>query len=527
MAERDSPRAPEDRPLRAADVRWSSSIDKPATELTYPTTPNAGRYNRLMYYLHEQHRRESRFSVPETEIFAFMQKAYPGSYSEEECRADLAMLVGWGVLTLEDRRSQVTRLDELVARHKAYRMTPAGIRVEELRQELASGVGPSTSLSPSRIETLLQNLKELGDLLAEPWPEEPALAELQRVEDRWGQAYDDFRRVSSDAQNYISRLDQATTSLFEDPERFLAYKTSLRDYLTTFVEKLSVYSADIGAVVTAWSRDGRQERLLGLLTAYRLQTDPEVTAEVAVREELARRFNGLLQKFGPGREIERLEASTRDVIGTIVRYNLRLADQARGGVDVKRQLARLAHAFAVCPDEEARARLAGIAFGVTNPRHLTGDRQIFAMDRSGSVWSQQPTEIQIRPIRAGRRRGRREPPPVRDRRAEQARIRAEERVRIERARALWNRIFAEGPVNLGAFEAASPEIRNLLLEVVGHCLASVDRTTLAEDGTRIELLGVDGRRVPAYGTLGADDGVLLTPGYVLRRVRRPAHRRSA
>jgi uncharacterized protein (TIGR02677 family) len=301
-------------------------------------------------------------------------------------------------------------------------------------------------------------------------------------------------------------------------EEFLAYKDVLLHNLEAFILQLSQHALRMHRLFRRLHEQGTAAVLVGLLAHYRTEylaeaggtADPEPP-----RARIDKQLAALSDWFLPGRGADVLKDTTRHAIRMVVRHNQRMVDRHRMGASRVRDLERLARAFAACPDVDVAHRLAARALGCALSRHLQGSSDVHEMATASPVWAQAPQQVALRRIRRGPRKRLGAGAPVRDSRAEQARL-VEAQMQRERAEAeQWRALFAGGRLTLHELRLHDPAVRDRLLVVLGECLSAPDNTAIGLDGGRVRL-----EIAPEPGAasrITAPDGTLHGPPAVLTR----------
>lgn len=500
---------------------------RPVDEVRYLVADHAvGRYRVIMRYFFEQHER-SRFWLTADEILEHVRRVYDPDYTPDECDRDLGQLVQWRNLAAEQERSRARTVEEFIRKRLRFQITRYAVEVERLLARLERQRGSGGSLDPSYLEGLWDRLVRLDRMLATTGREGSAEAgtlDPAQVRTLWREAYEYFTKTRDFANDYLASLSAARPRDINEFDAFITYKDLLVQHLRRFVHGLIAHADQIAALLRRWRQTGVAERVARLAAAVDAQEpDPEtgLPPDVeACRDHRLNEFVSLHNWFCGRGGVDVLQRATTDAIEVIVRQTQRLIDHRRGGVGLQRDLEELAAAFRRCRDLDEAHRLAGLAFGALGTQHLQSEepRQV-PVDRD--VWREaEPVPVELAPIARGpRARGRSEA--VADRRAEREEALRRERLRRQEEAALWDAIFAGGALDLAEVRLERPELRDRLLEVLGRCFQSPDRSAIAPDGSRIELVA----SVPgALGRLVAPDGTLYLGRYRLIRHASPLAR---
>lgn len=535
--------APEPAPL-PEDLAYPT---RPVDEARYLVADHAvARYRIIMRYFFEQHER-SRYWLIADEILEHVRRAYDPGYSAEECDRDLGQLVQWGNLQAEQERSRARTVEEFIRKRLRYRLTRYAVEIERLLVRLERQQGNGGSLDPSYLEGLWHRLRQLDRLVRTPGSDRheaaapgtvpgsapgttpgtaglagngaPAAAtpDASRARTLWREAYDYFTKTRDFANDYLSSLNAAKPRDLNEFAAFITYKDLLVQYLRRFVRSLMAHADQIEGLLRRWRQERLHERIARLVaTADAEEPDPETgrppDLQACIRNRLGE-FDSLENWFCDRSGVDFLQRATTEAIEMIVRQTQRLIDHRRGGASLQRDLEELARAFGRCRDLDEAHRLAGLAFGAAGTQHLQAEEpRSVPVDRD--VWRDaEPVPVELVPVARGRReRGRSEA--VADRRAEREAVLRRERLRQREEAALWDAIFTGPVLDLAEVRLERPELRDRLLEVLGRCFQSPDRSAIASDGSRIQLVDC----VPGEaGRLVAPDGTLYLGRYRLFR----------
>lgn len=491
---------------------------KKVPEASYLVAENARRYRPIMRHFYTQHSLH-RYSLTADEVREFVRAQVDPGYSEEMAEQDLRQLVEWGNLKAEQDRARVRTVEEWLRRRLRYQITPYGIAFERLLTELEQAHGGGGSLDPSHLEYLWERLVALDQALAPGAGDRQGQEELARVRRLWAEAYRAFDQIGKDAADYLAAMQGARPQDLNEEAAFLAYKDVLLQYLGSFINSLLDHVERIRALLGGWAARGLFPLLVETLVRHDTRYLPDPSGRLpeaeVVRAHYQQQAEALADWFRRKGGADLLRAQTVDAIETVVRHSHRLMERGRFGMGRRRELEHLLRAFAGCRTLEAAGRLAGAAFGCGAPRHLLGSLEAYTLAERGSVWAAAPQEVPLGKVQRGRQ-VRARSAPVPDVTLAQQAVLVQELERRRAEAALWDQLFAAGDVNLGRLTLADTALRQRLLEVVSRCLAAPDRVAVAADGSRIRLLPPAG---PGAGELGAPDGVLLTPQFILRRER--------
>lgn len=498
-------------------------VTRRVDEFTYATSPNHPRYRVITRYFYEQHLRLRDWLAPR-EVFAHVQRILEPEYTENACEHDLQSLRAWGNLIAEQDHSKARTLAEFYRPRLVYHISQFSVDLEALLLKHEGRTGTSGSLNASLLDRMWLGLEYLQAILAEPCPD-PLTGDFlaRQIQQPWGDVIGAFTELRESATAYHHTLSAMRPSDLAQTEAFLIYKDTLLEHLRGFITQLQRYSPKIRNLLARWQSGATAGRLVDLLTEHdRVQkvsrlglVGAPLTLEQVRTQVHAPQFASLAEWFHLDGGCEFLYQATAHAILAIARQNERIATQHTVGMSRRRDLERLARAFAALEGRSEDAhRLAARAFGVAQPRHMRGATQAeYLMTDRESIWRQSPQPQPLRKIRRGRQ-STASVAPVRANKEKLDEMRRREEAELAHERALWNQLFSSPTVSFNRLDIIDPVLRTRLLDVIGRCLVDPDQVSLASDGRRVQLTLPPGGT--PHGELVGPDGTLYMPRFRLR-----------
>lgn len=498
-------------------------VTRRVDEFAYATSPNHERYRVITRYFHEQHLRLRDWLTP-SEVFGYLQRALPATeYTEELCEHDLESLQAWGNLIAEQDTSKARTLVEFYRPRLVYHISQFSVDLETLLLKHEGKTGTGGSLNASLLDRMWFNLEYLRVNLEQSTPPDVLDGEFlaREIEEPWHNVITAFTELRDDATTYHHTLSAMRPNDLAQAEAFLIYKDTLLEHLKGFIAQMQAHAPKIRSLITRWSTGPVGERLLTLLVEHdRLKKVSRLTGDATPLDGLQTRtqfyapqLRSLADWFAAGGGCEFLTGATSNAILAIVRQNERIATRHMVGVSRRRDLERLACAFAAIEDPDVAHRLAARTLGAAQPRHMRGSTQAaHLMTDRVSVWQQDPQTQPLRRIRRGRVSAA-SVAGVLTNSGKLETMRREEEALLQRERQLWNQLFAHPTVSFTTLTLGDPSLRARLLDVVARCLADPDGVALASDGRQIRLTTPDGAH--SEGALVSTDGTLYLPAFTL------------
>lgn len=372
----------------------------------------------------------------------------------------LEQLKDWGAVTWTQDTSRVARLEDFHRRRELWQLTAAGQAAHDSVLRVLGAAEQAGSLQ----RALFRDIRENLDALAAALDAGDATATYLRLRDLDGA----LRDLAANARDFHSTMAELRREHELAPEKFLAYKHLLIDYLQQFLDDLFRYRGQIAAQVA-----GVEER--GVDHLVQLAAAGDDSMGLFADHDLAARWKdrwaGLAGWFradsGRGAAgAEELAAATTTAIRDLMAFLRKLTESATRPITRASELLHLARWFARS-DQEGAHRLFDAAFGLGLPHHLGQEEH--DPDRTPAAtswWDAPPVDVPV----TLREYGRRAPPPLPavavDYREAKARLAAEHRARrdarVDAATRLTARPIDGRSLTVGEFA--------LLLELLDRAL---------------------------------------------------------
>lgn len=311
--------------------------------------------------------------------------------------SSLEQLKDWGAVTWTQDTSRVARLEDFHRRRELWQLTAAGHAAHEAMVRVLGAAEQSGSLQ----RALFRDIRENLDALAAACDAGDATATYLRLRDLDGA----LRDLATNARDFHATMAELRREHELAPERFLAYKHLLIDYLQQFLDDLFRYRIQIAAQVAAVEERG-VDRLVALAAAgddsAGLFDDRDASARWRERwTGLASWFRADRHHAAPG--ADELAAATTTAIRDLMAFLRRLTESATRPITRASELLHLARWFARSGPDEAH-RLFDAAFGLAPPHHLgqeEGDPG--RTPATASWWDADPVDVPVTLREYGRR----------------------------------------------------------------------------------------------------------------------------
>lgn len=495
---------------------------KPITEVTYLTTENAWRYRAILRYFYIQHERLRYYLLPEEVFEHLKQSPHFSDYSEEQLQRDLDQLVQWKNLIPRQETGRVTSIEEFKRKRFRYQCTPYTVEIERMVQGLEQmGESFGGSLERTLVEKLLESLVRLlepgeaAGRMNDGGPTNTAGRTNEEVSQLWDDVFENFRRLTQNATDYLAHLKSEKVEELMKTEAFLVYKDALTEYLRSFMASLQRTSVKIEAVLKKASQEA-VEALAGQVAEHQLSI-PRLDVRPSRQElvdKLLGQWQGLRDWFlgAGGREsdLSYLQNETNETIRRITRFAQRLGERSQNFRSRYRDYLHLAEWFSRLESIEEAHRLSACVFGVESTRHLVADSPA-TEDIYAEIWDLPPSEVTVRP-RTRQYRERTRPGAVVSREREKLEMLRTHLLEREAERRLIEGMIVGDRITLAELGEVDPHMRKVLLGWIDRCMASADMTAKTETGRRVMLRLASDARI----TLACEDGTLEMPDYEFR-----------
>jgi uncharacterized protein (TIGR02677 family) len=315
----------------------------------------------------------------------------------------LVQLEDWGAVTWTQDTNRVARLEEFRRRRELWHLTPAGQAAHDAVVRVLGAAEQSGSLQRALFRDIRENLEDLAAAVDDG----DATATYLRLRDLDGS----LRDLAANARDFHATMGELRREHEVAPERFLAYKHLLIDYLQQFLDEVIRHRLTIAARISDVERRGVDR-------VVQLATEGDDSAGLFVDVDLAARWNdrweGLVAWFRPGlgrpSGVEELSGATTSAIRDLMALLRRLTESATRPITRASELRHLARWFLRSDADEAH-RLFDASFGLAQPIHLAAAMIDPDAESGGaSWWEADPVEVPVTLRRYGKRAA---PPPPR------------------------------------------------------------------------------------------------------------------
>ena len=462
--------------------------------LAYATEPNAPLFRAIVgVFVSAADHYQSRLRLSDVLEALPLVGGYTQPTDEDEVARRLEQLCTWGNLDHERDDALTNSLTEFEGRGFVYTITTGGEAAHQALEALEEGLARTGGLQTTVLRHILALLEKTVTQLGEDSPDGEGL--YSTLND----LHSNFRTLTANATLFMQAVSRVLHAAGLDPERFQSFKDETVSYLTTFIDDLSVLSADIRLQLDRLQALPADRTCAALTAAGRAsgtlaveEPGRDVIGEFVVAAD--ERLRGLTVWFvggdgaAPGAAM--LSDATREAVLGILRSAERLREHLARPSSQSEDLVRLARLFAAAPDDDAAAELWRAAFALAPARHLAyADDDGEAVAASISWWDAPPVEVPASLRRSGRADSVRRATRIPDSLAAKRAFAEQERRRTMAAETEIAAVLDLGERPLGELPALTPAAFELVMSLLDVAL----RTTPDADGCH-RAVSRDGRR---------------------------------
>lgn len=486
----------------------TTKLTKPIIETKYLTAENCWRYRPILRYFFLQYEK-IRYWMYKEEVFeALKSHAYFETYSMEQCKQDLDVLVGWGNLVPVQDTSRASTVEEFKNKQFRYQLSEYSVEIERLTIRLENIFVEGASLEPTLFERIKDEVLKINVIANE---------DMKNVGIWWRDLNTDFKRLNQNYQDYMRSFHSLRAEELMKTREFIAYKDSIIEYLREFVKGLQRNAHIIEDAL----RNLPEETIKKLLNkAFENEKSiPRIDSEITdsmLFDNITGRWESFRDWFlganSRESEVVRLLEITNDIIRKITRYASQIAESRNSAANRKEEYKKLCEMFLVCENIDEAHKLSSMAFGIFNTRHIKGDFTRKTESINSGVYDEEPAQIEIKPkVRNYREKSPRSS--IQDKTESKRRLKQEYIRKIEQERRIIESYILDDVIYIARLPIIKSHVRVTLLRWIGKASNSSDKRVKTEDGRIIKLeYPKDGSRC----LLRCEDGQLEMPAYVLK-----------
>lgn len=487
----------------------TNKLTKQIDEMRYVATENAWRYRTILRYFYLQYEKMKYWMYKE-EIFEELKKHEEfKSYTMDQCKQDLDVLITWKNLLAIQDTSKVATVEEFKNKQFRYQLSEYSVEIERLTIRLENLYIEASSLEPSLLERIKEELRKLPSMAEE---------DEKEVGSWWSSLNNDFKRLNQNYQDYIRDLYSLKAEEMMKTREFLVFKDKFIDYLRDFIKELQFNSNAIEYILMQLE-ETTIEKVLEKAFVYE-KSIPRLDFEISdniIRDNIYGRWNNLKGWFlgtsGIESEASKLLSITNEIIRKITRFASQIAESRNSAANRKEEYKKLCDMFLKCETIEEAHKLSSVSFGIFNMKHIKGEVVRKTESINSGIFEEEPFIQKVKPrVRNYREKAARSSIiSNKERKDEMLQRVIKQR---EEEKQVMDSYIVEGVIDFSKLSKIPSHVRLTLLRWLSKGINSADGKGKTEDG-RIYTIESP-RHKEETCTLICEDGNLEMPAYIIR-----------
>lgn len=338
-------------------------------EVKYLAQENTTRYRAIMRYFFSKYE-EAEYWLYKEEIYKAVKEII-SDYEIEECERDLDFLIQNKSLTKLQDTKNINTLNDFKYQNFRYQMTDNAVIIERMTIELEEMEVKVASLEPRLFERINQTIKQLVDIYDK---DENKLYEL------WIDLNNDFKNLNEQYQDFLKQFHEAKTEELLKSEAFLAFKSSMINYINNFISSYIKSATSIKNNLLEID-DDKVKYLMDSLISFQRKT-PKISPNFnydKLRKVNYGKWQSLRKWFISDNSIcegERLLEATQNVIEKLYKYASSLIELHGNMINRKEEYIHVCRLFDKLTNVRDAHKLSESIYGVTKTCHYKGTSSI-------------------------------------------------------------------------------------------------------------------------------------------------------
>lgn len=481
-------------------------------EATYLSVTKAERYRPICYVFYQKYRQEYNSYMFLDDVYRELitSEQFGTSfkdYSEKDLEEDLKSLVKWNNLIIHQDESHAQRIEDFYKRKNYYEVTQYTISLERTLEEMQHNLQAIRGGSFERVLTdhILEDLTKLRK-----WSpsNNRKLGDIRNI---WRDLMSRFETLRNGTADFLSHVNSEPYERLVRTESFLPYKEKfvrlLSDFVVGIMEKKDLIEECLGDI-----DENEIEHIISVIVTFEAEQQIDETFEAGLASERRKAewlgFRGWFVEINGRKASSRfLIEQTRGTIQKIVRIADQISDKFNYFKSRKNDYLELARIFANTSDLRDCHAIAGAMFGVSTTKHFLVPRKS-EDDMSKHVWECDPFELPLNKKTPGNRNGRTKVPVYEDPLAQMLLVQ-EHLEKTWMIQEQFNGLIKEDKITLEQIGVVYPEVRDLLLDLLGQAMITKNFKGRTEDGRRFYIKLRSSKRI----CLRSTDGTLTMNDY--------------
>lgn len=408
-------------------------------EVKYLSQENSNRYRAIMRFFYSKYE-EAEYWLYKEEIYDEVKQAI-GDYQLEECERDLEFLIENNSLKRLQDTKNINTLNDFKYKNFRYQMTNNAVVIERMTLELEEMEVKVASLEPRLFERINHLIKQLIDIYS---------CDENKIYELWTDLNADFKNLNEQYQDFLKQFHEAKTEELLQSEAFLAFKSSMINYINNFISSYIKSASSIKNNLLNID-DDKITYLMDSLVSHQRKA-PKISSEFnydKLRKVNLGKWQSLRKWFISDTSLsegERLLEATQNVIEKMYKYASSLIELHGNMINRKEEYVHICHLFDKMTTMEEANSLSLSVFGVMKAQHYKG---ISELNTDLLIKSYEVDPIQI-PISTNNRdyKIKTTVAPIIDKSAEKRALLREKQIEEESRKAKIKALIRTGQINL-------------------------------------------------------------------------------
>ena len=484
-----------------------NKLVKPVSEVKYLQAENADRYRVIIRHFFNEYE-NIQYWLFKDNVFQMMKDTkYFQDYTIEKCQTDLDALVEWGNLTAIQDTSKVHSIEEFKNKKFRYQLNEYTVEIERMILRIENLEIEGASLEPSLLERLTMSIRNFPKILEKSTDEISAW---------WRDVNNDFIRLNQNYQDYLKTLNSQRAEELMQSEEFLIYKDQLISYLRNFVVGLQQQ----GSILESHLREVKQADVNSMVQqVLKHEIDiPRLDRKISendLKDSICKRWENIIQWFvssGNESELNRLYATTNEVIRKITRYAQQISELKHRNANRKQEYRHIANMFGKCESIIDAHLLSAQVFGVQDMFHLLNVQERETENIDSGVYEEKSTLYQIEPrTRVARKTTTRSIP--KDYELEKQMYLLKLETEKEKQQEILKALMKDGRIEFVSLPTISSYTRSMLLSWISKALQQQNHKAKTEFGSSYEVIIPENNQSKCK--IHCEDGIFVSPEFII------------
>lgn len=338
-------------------------------EVKYLAQENTIRYRAIMRFFFSKYE-EAEYWLYKEEIYNVVKEII-SDYQIEECERDLEFLIQNKSLTKIQDTQNINTLNDFKYQNFRYQMTDNAVIIERMTIELEEMEVKVANLEPRLFERISHTTKQLVDIYDK---------NEDRIYELWIDLNNDFKSLNEQYQDFLKQFHEAKTEELLKSEAFLAFKSSMINYINNFISSYIKSSSAIKNNLLEITEE-KVNYLMDCLVSHQRKA-PKISSQFnydKLRKVNYGKWQSLRKWFISENSLsegERLLEATQNVIEKMYKYASSLIELHGNMINRKEEYMHICKLFDNLTDIKEANKLSQSIFGVIKTVHYKGNSMI-------------------------------------------------------------------------------------------------------------------------------------------------------